>query len=101
MEVTTDTAASRSTIKSIHAFGRCLAGNTRVPVKEDAIEWGNWPLSRNFVHVPSTQCTVEGNVQQLHRSDFRMASACMFQLGLFEYVESSRCDYVVAVQIFS
>lgn len=80
-KVTTDTAANRSTIRSIHASGRCLAGNTRVPVKDDAIGWGNWLVSRDIVHVPPKQCTVEGNVPQFHLPDFRMVSACVFQLG--------------------
>ena len=32
-------AAARS--KGMHASERCLAGNTRVPVKEDGIGWAN------------------------------------------------------------
>ena len=58
MEVTTDTAASRSTIRSMHASGRCLAGDTRVPVKEDATGWSNWLVPRDVVHVPPKQFTV-------------------------------------------
>ena len=79
MEVMTDTTASRSTIRNMHASGRCLAGNTRVPVREDAIGWSNWLVPRDIVHIPPKQITVEENVLQFHRSDFKMASACMFQ----------------------
>ena len=81
MEVTTNTTASRSTIRSMHASGRGLAGNTRVPVKEDDIGRSKWLVSRDIVHVPPRQFTVEGNVLQFYRLDFKMVSACMFQLG--------------------
>ena len=73
IEITTDTAASRSTIKGMHASGRCLAGNTRVPVKEDAIGWGNWHFFK------AMHC--RGKCTATSPSDFRIVSACMFQLG--------------------